>query len=674
MTTNRTSSSGLRPFTTALWAGLTWGVLFGFVDNLPLLTQGDIISHVRIRLQAMAYTTVLYAVAFAVLLATTGLLLTVLLALVRRPASRAALLGLYTGLLAAGISIGTWLQYYGLLDIPAGNRNRPVALALCSAAGLLVGVFSGWLTYRAGCWWEESPPRRRFPRWTLRWGAPTLVLLCAFLLLSVGLYRNVLRQALALPAGSPATAERPNIVLITIDTLRADHLGIYGYDPAISPNIDALARRGVFFRQAIAQSSWTLPSVTSLVTGMYPTELDIYSRRGFGEQVYLDPQRTTLAEALKSGGYRTQAYLTNAWLTVENALDQGFDNFVGFRVPEPFDLDQLLQRPAFRLAWGSPLLRQIITASHRLLFDYRLTPGEDGHHVSDYGVNFMQEHRGERFFLWLYYMEPHPPYNSSQPFPSLPEGISEAELNRLQGLDFWTLVDAGRSSVPPEEMPALMSVYDGEIHDVDAWIGEIVAELDRLGLSDRTLVVLHSDHGEEFLDHQGYGHGTTFYDELTHVPLVVAGPGVVGSGRAIETPVALLDVLPTLVEAGGVAPPPESDGQSLWPLLRGEEMAEVPIYSEMLHTTPEDRKAVRYQGWKLIYDLTTDQVELYDLRADPKEQVHLAEGETARVEEYLRLLRRWLAQAVKKEETLPRSQVPAGVDERVRAMLREGGY
>lgn len=663
------------PLLTALWTGLTWGVLVAFVDNLPLLTQGDLVSHVRVRVQAIAYTTVLYSLASLILLGIVGLLVAGLAAALRRQPTRALLLGIYAGLLAAGTSAATWLQSYGLLDIPIGNRNRPLALALCAAAGLLVGAFAGWLAYRAGRWWEDGGPRRRFLRRAVRWGTPLLVLSGTLLLLPTGIYRNGLRQALARPAGLPATAEQPNIVLITVDTLRADHLGIYGYDPAISPNIDALAQRGVYFRQAIAQSSWTLPSVASMITSMYPTELDIYAHRGFRQQVYLDPLRTTLAEALQSGGYRTQAYLTNAWLTVENAFDQGFDNLVGIRPPEPFDLDPMLQRPLLELAAGhSPLLRELLEGSHALLFDHRLTTGDERRYVSDYGLDFLREHRNERFFLWLYYMEPHTTYAPSQPFPSPPAGISEAALARLQGVDFWELVDVGRNAVALEEMPALVSLYDGEIHDVDAWIGALVAELDRLGLGERTLIVLHSDHGEEFLDHQGYGHGTTMYDELVRVPLIMAGPGVVGQGRAIESPVALLDLMPTLLEAGGVAPPAEARGRSLWPLLRGETMAEAPIYSEMVHTTPADRKAVRYQGWKLIYSFVDDRVELYDLQVDPREQTNLAEQEPARAEEYVRLLRRWLAQAVQVEESLPRSQPPTGVDERVRSMLREGGY
>lgn len=665
----------LTPLTTALWAGLAWGVLYGFVDNVPLLTQGDILSHGRVRLQAMAYTTALYALAFSFLLGTVGLLLGALLAVLRRRAGRPVLLGLWFALLAGGTSFAVWLQSYDILELPPSNRNRPLAIALCALAALLVGAFAGALAAIVARWWEGGPARRSsLLRAAGRWGLPAVAGAALLLVLTIGLYRNVLRPALVRPSGEAATAERPNIVLITVDTLRADHLGVYGYDPSISPHIDALARRGVYFQEAAAQSSWTLPSVASMITSMYPTELDTYSWRGLRMQSRLDPLRTTLPEMLQAAGYRTQAYLTNAWLTVENSFEQGFANFVGFREAEPFDLEQLRQRPLIGLAWRSILLRRAIQGSHELLFDPRLTTANDGRYVSRYGVNFLREHRGERFFLWLYYMEPHTTYAPSQPFPSLPDDVSESQRNRLQALDFWDLVDNGALLVPSGQRAALMALYDGEIHDVDAAIGLVLDELERLGLAERTLVVLHSDHGEEFLDHGGYGHGTTMYDELLRVPLIFAGPGVVNAGRAVAEPVQLLDVMPTLLEAAGVSAPPEAHGRSLWPLLRGEGLAEAPIYSEMIHSSPAEVKAVRYQGWKLIYHLADDRVELYDLRADPREQVNVAAQEPARVEEYLRLLRRWLAQAVAVEEALPRSEVPAGIDDRVNQMLREGGY
>jgi len=670
-------ASRLLPLWTGLWAGLTGGVVYGLVDNLPCLVQGDILSHVRIRLQAIAYTTVLYTLTFALILGAIGLLVTVLLALIRRLASRPHLLGGYIGLLTAAIACASWLYRFGVLNIPEGNRNRPVAIAVCGLAGAVVGAGAGWIVYRIARWWEEGPEQRRpLLRRVVHWGTPVLVLIATIFLIGLGLYRNVLRYAFpSSPADGPASAERPNIILITIDALRADHLGVYGYDPAISPNIDALAQRGAVFNQAIAQSSWTLPSVASMITSMYPTELDVYSWHGLRAQTHVDPMRTTLAESLEQDGYRTQAYVTNAWLTTQNGFDQGFDGYVGIRPQEPFDLELLQKRPLLGLAWRSPFLRRLLQQSFGFLFDHRLSPGNDRRYVSAYGLDFLRQHRNERFFLWLYYMEPHSTYNPSQPFPSMPAGFSQDQLNRLQSLDFWSLVDTGPAILSQEEIPALVSLYDGEIHDVDIWIGEITAELDRLGLSDRTLIALHSDHGEEFADHGGFGHGSTLYDELLRVPLIIAGPGVVQNG-VIETPVQLLDLMPTLLDAAGVPPSPEARGRSLAPILRGEDMEleERPIYGEMLHTTIYEQKTVRYQGWKLIHHFSDGRQELYDLQADPWEQVNLAEKEPQRAEEYLRLLRHWLAEAVKAAGALPRSAPPPDIDGRVQEMLREGGY
>ncbi len=658
------------PLRTALWAGLTAGVLVALVDGIPLLTQGDIVGHARVRLQALAYLIVTYALLLGILMGALGLLLTVLLAVLRRPASRPTLLAVYTGLLAAAIALASWQHLHSRPNAP------PAALLpVLGAASLPAGALAGLLAHAAARRWEAGPVQRRWLRRAVHWGPPTVVLLSALPLLLLGLYRNVLRPALPGPtAHTPATPERPNIVLITVDALRPDHLGAYGYDPAISPNIDALARRGAFFRQAIAQSSWTLPSVASMSTSMYPSELGVYSVRALRTEPRLDPLRTTLAEALQANGYRTAAFVTNVWVRQETYFDQGFDYFSGLRPSEAFDLDQLLRRPLLDLAWRCPFLHTIVWQSYYLLFDHRFVAPNDGLFVSIEAQSFLRQHRDERFFLWLYYLEPHDTYHPLSPFPSLPAGIGEEQLSRLQSLDFWALADGGSAAIPPEEIPALVSLYDGEIHDVDRWIGAVIDELDLLNLSDRTLIVLHSDHGEEFAEHGGFAHGSTFYDELARVPLIIAGPGVRPSGQGIDTPVALLDVLPTLLEAGGASPPAEAHGRSLWPLLRGEPMAEVPIYMETLHTTVYDQKAVRYQGWKLVYGLLDGQVELYDLRSDPREQHNLAGQEPGRAAEYLRLLQQWMAQTAQAAEALPRGLPPMEMDERMRSVLRQGGY
>jgi|GEM_PF-3112628 len=662
------------PLLTALWAGLTWALLYGVIDNIPLLAQGDILSHVRVRFQAMAYVHVAYAAAAVVLMGAVGLVLTAVLAVVRRPAGRPLLLGLSIGLLAGATSAGLWLEHYRILDLPDSNPNKLVSIGYTLLVAAAAAVVAGWLTYHAARWWVEGPePRRPFWRGLVRWGPPLVTLTVALLLAAVGLYRNVIRPALPGPTtGQVATPERPNVVLITIDSLRADHLGAYGYDPAISPNIDALARRGVRFDQAIAQSSWTLPSVASMVTSMYPTELDIYAWRDLKMQSHLDPMRTTMAESLQAAGYRTQGYATNAWITHENGFDQGFDQFNCFRTAEAFDHDMLLQHPLLKLSSRSPFLYKLGWRGYYLLFDRRLLTGNDGLAVSLYALSFLQEHQDERFFLWLYYLEPHTSYAPSAAFPSAPTDVSEEHYSWLSSLDYWSFVASSEDMLVPEDTPVLTSLYDGEIRDVDRWVGGVLDELARLGLNDRTLIILHSDHGEEFADHGGFVHGITFYDEVVRVPLLVAGPGI--SPGQVAAPVQLLDLMPTVLETAGATLPPEAHGRSLWPLLRGGALEEVPIYAEMRHSSLQEKKMIRYQGWKLIYALDSGEMELYNLAADPREQVNLALQERERGEEYLRLLRRWLAQAVETEQALPRSVAPAGVDEHVREMLREGGY
>lgn len=663
------------PAIAGVWTGLTGGVVYSFIDNAPLWMEGNILATAPARLLSLAYTTAIYALSMAIPLGVAGLPASAFLFLLRRPARPAPWPTAFTGLLTGTLATITWMQSHGLLESPAEQPHSRTAILLGCAAGLLLGALSGGLFYLAAARWFEKVPQRAFRRRLARWAAPVVVAGALLSLIGVGLYRNVLQPAFPpAPRHGAATVERPNIVLITVDSMRADHLGIYGYDPAISPHIDALARRGAYFTQAIAPSSWTMPSVAATITSLYPTELGLASCVYEEPSGRLDPQFVTMAEALQANGFLTQAFLTNVWLTAENGYTQGFDGFAAVRPPEPYDLEKLVERPLLKLFWSQPPLEKALWQSHRLLFEMRMIPWQSGLMVNEQARNFMRQHAQERFFLWLYYMEPHAPYNPYAAFPSLPAGITAEQEHFLRNLDYWTLAQHGTEIIGADTRPALLALYDGGIHTADAWIGEIVTELERLGLGERTLIVVHSDHGEEFLDHGRYTHGHTLCDELLRVPLVIAGPGIAPAGRAIATPVQLLDLLPTLLETAGASPPAAAHGRSLWPLLRGAELAEVPAYSEKLHTTCSEQKAVHYRGWKLIYDLGSSSAQLYNLQADPAERVNLAEQEPARREEYLRLLRRWLDEATRAAESMPRSTPPAPVDSRVRELLREGGY
>jgi hypothetical protein len=384
--------------------------------------------------------------------------------------------------------------------------------------------------------------------------------------------------------------------------------------------------------------------------------------------------RTTIAEVMKEADYLTHAYLSNVWLQPENGFLQGFDQGVHFRDPSPFDLGPLRKRLFIRaLTRYSRPFENLFELGYRCLFAPDLLKSE-GSTINYHARRFLQNQGQNRFFLWLYYMEPHSIYNPGKPFRPLPDGITPERENLLRTITFLTLGDIGSLILTPPDVQGLLSLYDGEIAEVDQLIGEVMEELENHGLTDRTLIVLLADHGEEFNDHGGFTHGGNLYQETIHVPLIFSGPPVVEPGRVVETRVPLLDLLPTLADVVGAPIPNEARGRSLMPVLQGGTLEELPIYSEGLHRTPFDLQTVIHGHYKLVYSRYKQQVELYDLRNDPREQINLAELEPAKTEELMALLQGWMEQAETAAQTLPR-QIPAQKpDESFEQLLREGGY
>jgi arylsulfatase A-like enzyme len=681
------------PFTTGLVVGLGWGLGLGLIDGVPILLEVPILLHLQDRLKALFYLVTWYGLTGAVLLGTLGIIAWGAMWLLRqgsgqvlrREVKRRSLVAVYSG-----VSVGLATLLAGLhgLDVPLERIDDPGYAALVLLLILLggaIGLIEGLSVYGVISWWQG---KRGFLR-PLRWGVVRTAVVAVFLVGVVSLLAVLVQQSdwynLALarlkPFRQAATPEQPNILLITIDALRADHLGTYGYDSTISPNIDGLARQGVVFDQAISQAPWTGPSVASFITSLYPMELGICHRDISTTELHVDKRRVTMAEVLQGAGHRTQAYVTNSLVAPGYWFDQGFDGFSVTHFRRSFDLEALHKRTLVGLVCdGSKKLfdAQAVCGpfdrGYKQLFGPRLTWGL-GWPVREYGQRFLRAHQDERFFLWLYYVDPHARYDPPEPFRPLPSEITPARERALRS----AVRRQGLTSdlISPADLEALVSLYDGEITYVDALIGQILDELDRLGLADRTVVILNADHGEEFQDHGEFAHGHTLYDELVRVPLIISGPGVSAPGRRVETPVRMLDLLPTVCEIVGAPVPEEAEGRSLVPFLRGEDMEELPAFSEALHQTlaEHEMKAIRHDGYKLIYDTVSGAVELYDLRTDPAEQVNLAGQEPEIAGAMLAELETWLSHSAQVVIELPRQRpLSKRMDEETRQQLRDAGY
>jgi arylsulfatase A-like enzyme len=405
---------------------------------------------------------------------------------------------------------------------------------------------------------------------------------------------------------------RPNVVLIVVDTLRADHLGAYGYESPTSPAIDRLAGAGTLFEDAYAQAPWTLPSAVSYLTGRYPGEL----LRPEDEPAAIPPAVPTLAERLREAGYRTAAFVANPTLAPAAGFDRGFET------------------------WWTPPAE---LAS--------LSLGADA--VNRRALPWIDAHAAAPFFLYLHYLDPHDPYaapeTGAEESPFFPDYAGEIDGTMVHD------VYLGRVELadPEADRRQLAALYDSEIASVDARIGEILAAF-APELARDTLFVLTADHGEELGDHGGWKHGHTLYQEQIRVPLVVRWDGRVRDGRRLAGSVGLVDLVPTVLSAAGVELAPELDGIDLLPALGGIETLPRRVeIAEHLSFGPL-RAAAILDRWKLILfnrhapfaptdplqeatwprDLERlERIELYDLGADPGETVNLAAEAPDRVEQ-----------------------------------------
>ncbi len=364
----------------------------------------------------------------------------------------------------------------------------------------------------------------------------------------LGLERNfraaALVAALLMPASllmpaCQAREPRPHLVLIVVDSLRADHLGAYGYERPTSPNIDRLAREGVVFTRAIAPSSWTKPSMASLFTSRAPHEHGAVS---VAQDV--DPGLPTLAEQLRDAGYRTLGVSGNfVHVREDNGLANGFESFTSvlFHLPESggdsiLSLDGKGGRPlALRAPDATELNAEVFA---------RLPPAADG-----------------PLFLYVHYMDPHAGYLPPERFRGA-FARGDADASGGVSSDEVVALAARAARLSPVERRHLVDLYDAEIAAVDDAIGRLLGELARRGYADDSVVVLVSDHGEEFADHGGWFHGLTLHAESLAVPLVMHGSRVPGGLRR-EEPVDLLDVPTTLLSLAGVRPAPGMRGRDL---------------------------------------------------------------------------------------------------------------
>ena len=426
--------------------------------------------------------------------------------------------------------------------------------------------------------------------------------------MAVFLGLGIEKQARVKLGSGPAPAG-PNVLLITVDTLRADHLSSFGYRRIATPGMDRLATQGVAFERAIAPTSWTLPSLVSIQTGNDPI---VHGQ--ITDESVLDPGFVTLAEAFSQKGYTTAAFLTNTYLLAKKGLDQGFEAY------QHAEDDRYAPTFSGLSLWE--FLLPIRAATH------------SAQEVTRRTLRFLDQHKSRPFYVWVHYIDPHVPYGDwyITQHPDYDRDYT-GQTGRVITIPMLQQYVRSREVPDAQEIRHWNACYDAEILYLDRQIGRLLDGLDRMGLADNTLVVLTSDHGEEFWEHDFLCHGYTLYNEVVQVPMLMRWPGQLKPGMRVPTTVSLLDLAPTFIDIAGIPTPQGFQGRSLLPLLRGESVPEQAAFSHLdLHDIRMDSN--HDDRYDLVRNLNTGYPLLFDAQTDPAQRSDLSRTQIEQVQEF----------------------------------------
>lgn len=465
---------------------------------------------------------------------------------------------------------------------------------------------------------------------------PGRLLIAALLLAPLPLSLQACSPEEGPASGLSSGPQVKNLLLITVDALRRDHLSCYGYDAIRTAGIDGLAKEGVQYMNAFSAAPWTCPSMASIFTSLFPEAhgMVMHPIREHRTFRALSPELTTLAEVLKAHDFETHALSEQAWITRAFGFDQGFDNFV--------ELD------------------------------------EENRRLKEEALKILDEVSLERpFFLYLHFLDPHSPYLPPKEFRIPHPGRDVHSLDDL-GFDAWwkMLWDMNRDTPGVEDLLSyLISLYDGEILFVDHEISRILEHLEKRGLAEQTMVVLISDHGEGFLEHLML-HGRTLYNEELAVPMIIKIPWEPGlKGVKEEGPVSTLDLMPTLLHVLGLPEPKSLQGRVVVPRRdqAGEAAEEKPVrtarfvYSESAYD--RNIKKIQSERFSLIVNKANDRCLFFELEKDTTEQEDVMDLHPDAWKRLWKKVNRWLREEEGwKKHAGPRVEMSKELEERLRAL------
>ncbi len=426
---------------------------------------------------------------------------------------------------------------------------------------------------------------------------------------------------------------RPNVILIVIDTLRADHLTCYDYNRDTSPILNKFAQKGIVFDNAISQSSWTWPSTATIMTGLYPYTHGVSN----DERNFLDNSVVTIQEILQENHFTSFGISANPLITKDKNFHQGFETFIEM-------------------------------------------PQEIAEQINHKFVNWLDSNHNLQFFAYLHYMDPHDPYRAPGVYYNMFDQDYESKYNFGEGNDvnssvnpLWQAINFGKEHIEynDRDIEHLVALYDGEIRYWDSQFHVLLEKLQELNILDKTIIVVTSDHGEEFLDHGKLKHGLHLYDESVKVPLIIWFPEMT-EGERIEEQVEIANIYPTLCKMLGIQIPKDMQGKSLFPWTEVKSLSPY-AYSQTEHAFILGKgrvmkNSIRTKRWKLIHTPSKNEYELYSLLEDKGEENNLF-GNHSVGDELRNKLEHWIL-TTKKE--MPGNR--QGVDKETMEKLRSLGY
>lgn len=396
-----------------------------------------------------------------------------------------------------------------------------------------------------------------------------------------------------------ATAEKPNVIIISVDTLAANHLGTYGYSRNTSPYIDAFAKSGIQYNKAYTALPCTFPSYVSLFTGKYPNNNKNLDNNP--DSLVLNDKEATLAESFKASGYKTAGFVSNGLLNPKkDGVNRGFETYDG--------VDKNDKQYAIR-ADG-------------------LYTGQRGDRTTEEASNWLDKNANSKFLLLVQYADPHAPYGKDEPFAGR---FSEASDDKTLSQNNAKQIDlVWNNTATPAQIENLKNLYDEDVAYTDTYIGKLLDKINVLGLEKNTIIIFTADHGESF-DHNYLGHCERLYESSVNVPLIIYDPLYAGKAKTSDELISLIDIYPTLKSRLSLKSESSLGGVDISGTFTGGEISRENVYTMTM--PPWDKlfghlTAPRFLGQmyatitkeqKIIYNETSGNKEIYNVSTDPQE-------------------------------------------------------